>query len=96
MSATRVDNLLAELTSRYDLQERFLRKVRPMVVRILSDEIPDERRTWLLEALAQTCHNDLMIRRRFDALESALKDLFHSLGEMNDRLSKLGPSPGAP
>lgn len=95
MSSQRVDHLLEELTSRYDLQDRFLKQVRPMVEKIFSDDITEERRTVLLEVLAQTCQNDLMIRKRFAALEVALKELVSTIGEMGRRVhpAKQDPAP---
>jgi len=95
MSSQRVDHLLEELTSRYDLQDRFLKQVRPMVEKMFADDITEERRTVLLEVLAQTCQNDLMIRRRFAALEVALKELVSTIGEMGRRVnpSKQDPTP---
>jgi hypothetical protein len=66
-----------------------------MVARIYSDENPDERRTWLLEFLAQTCQNDLLIRRRFGALDLALKDLFGTIAEVAARLQQSGIPPRA-
>lgn len=95
MSSHRVDHLLEELASRYDLQDRFLVQVRPMVAQILSENIPEERRTFLLEVLAQTCQNDLLIRKRFAALEGALGDLIRALSEMGERMRRLGTAPEA-
>lgn len=88
MSSQRIDHLLEELTSRYELQDRFVKQVRPMVEKIFSDDVTEERRTVLLEVLAQTCQNDLLIRRRFAALEIALKDLVSTIGEMGRRVHK--------
>lgn len=88
MSSQRVEHLLEELTSRYDLQDRFVKQVRPMVEKIFSDDVTEERRTVLLEVLAQTCQNDLLIRRRFAALEVALKDLVSTIGEMGRSIHK--------
>ena len=89
MIEQRVDRLIAELTARYELQERFIKQLRPAIERIFSDEIPEDRRPYLLEVVAQTCQNDLMIRRRFSVLESALKDLFTSLNSMTGRLKQI-------
>jgi hypothetical protein len=96
MSSQRVDHLLEELTARYDLQDRFLKQVRPLVDRIFSDEVSEERRTILLEVLAQTCQNDLLIRRRFAAIEVALKDLVATIGEMGRKIHRANGGKGAP
>jgi hypothetical protein len=96
MDSQRVDHLLEELTARYELQDRFLKQVRPFVDRIFSDEISEERRTKLLEVLAQTCQNDLLIRRRFAAIEVALKDLVSTIGTMGRRLQRAKEDQQAP
>lgn len=86
----RVEKILAELQSRYDLQDDFLAKLRPMVSTVLSDEIDDEQRTGLLEMVAETCERDLRLRKGSVALKSALQSLVDTLRELHDKVRELG------
>ncbi len=59
----RSDRLLSELKQRYGLSKRFVDKVRPVVGQILDLEIPEGKRTELLELLAESCQRDSLIRK---------------------------------
>lgn len=85
----RAEHLLGELQRRYELTERFLAQVRPMVAKILSAEFDDAQRVGLLESLAHCCQHDLRMRRRYGALEVALQELFARLTDLRSRLREL-------
>ena len=81
---------MAELKARYELREDFIERLRAPVALILSEEIPRERRRELLELLAETCERDVKIRREGANLRSAFQELFRVLGDLNEKLRKLG------
>lgn len=84
MSSRSVDHLIAELTARYDLSAEFVKRLRPMVVTILSDEIAEERRIPLLEEVAATCQREQTTRRDLQELRVALTDLMYGLARLRD------------
>jgi len=92
----RPDRILDELTARYDLQERFLEKLRPMVEKIFSEDIRDSDRTMLLEMLAETCERDRQLREGSEALRQAFVQLIATLRALQAHVRKLrdDPRPG--
>lgn len=90
MTEPRADRLLAELRQRYDLDPAFVAKLRPSVIAIFSPEIPEERRTELLELLAETCERNVRIREGNVKLKEALQRLLATLIILRDRLGGTG------
>lgn len=75
----RVEHILDELTARYDLKEPLRRRLRPLLQRILAPDVPEERRVFLLEMVAETCQRDQKIRTTFGLLKERLEQLSRSL-----------------
>lgn len=69
----RVDNLIAELASRYNNQDpQFLAAVRPAVVKILDEKTPEHARVPLLEMLAETFERDARSKQSCAAAKVAI------------------------
>ena len=81
MSEARVERVLSELSVRYDVQEEFLERLRPMLRTIFSPGIAEERRPELLEMAALTCMRDVEIRRNSEAARQAWAEYFDGLRE---------------
>ena len=74
--STRTDSLLAELQNRHGVTDTaFLTRIRPMIATILDPSIPEEARTPLLEALAETFDRHVRLGRDFTAIKQALDEL---------------------
>lgn len=78
----RTDRLLSELSARYDLQSRFLKKLRPLAHCILHEQFDEDRRIRLLERLAEACERDRILRAESARAHAAAQDFM-------DRLQRL-------
>ncbi|HHI78591.1 MAG TPA: hypothetical protein ENK02_01280 [Planctomycetes bacterium] len=85
---SRCEKILAELGERYALEERFVKKLTPILEVILSDSFSDEERVPLLEELAATCQRDQMIRKTMGEVREGVDALFSRLREMILRMHK--------
>ncbi len=63
MILQRSERILDELTRRYQLDQQFIEKLRPVVWSILSPEIQEDKRAEILEFLAVTCERHTTIRK---------------------------------
>jgi hypothetical protein len=88
MDAKRTTRLLDELTLRYKLEDRFLDKVKPIAENILALDMPEGRRTELLEMLAETCQRDLTIREATSAAREAWQSFMEDLSRLAEILYK--------
>ena len=82
-----------ELTQRYDLREPFRSRLRPLLERILAPDVPEERRVFLLEMVAESCQRDQRIRATFGLLKDRLEQLSRSLERLAEDLRTSGGAP---
>ncbi|PIE22354.1 MAG: hypothetical protein CSA62_12650 [Planctomycetota bacterium] len=82
----RCDRLLGELQIRYGLKQPFLARVRPIAENILTMDLPEGKRTELLEMLAETCQRDYSIRCATAAAQEAWQGFMDDLARIAEVL----------